>query len=137
MNDASRKMDIPFIQLTGNNGKPYESYIIPESFWLGGLQIDVNFDENLLKNRKILGEANYPAQKIILDSSLLKKQACEQNYYHELVHWILYVMNEDELRNNEKFVDVFATFLHQARVSEQRTSTPASETGTADSQQGE
>ena len=57
---------------------------------------------------------------IALDTSTLNKQSTVQTYFHELTHWILYIMNENDLRNNEKVVDVFATFLHQARVSEQR-----------------
>jgi len=38
----------------------------------------------------------------------------EQVFLHELVHFILYAMKEDDLRKNEKFVDTFACLLHQA-----------------------
>ncbi len=134
MSDNSRKIELPEGQLMEARGKPFKSEIIPDSFWLGGLQIDVVIDENLLKSRKLLGEAQYPAQRIVLDSGLLKQQLSEQNYYHELVHWILYVMNEDVLRDNEKFVDVFATFLHQARVTEQRSAVSANETDDTEQQ---
>lgn len=119
MGDNQRNIDAPQGKTTENTCKPFESDIIPKSFWLGGLQIDVSYDENLYKNRKIVGEARYPSQSITLDSVVLSKQLTEQNFFHELTHWILYVMNEDDLRNNEKFVDVFAYFLHQARVTEQ------------------
>ncbi len=120
MSDNTRIIEASAIQASETSHQPFESTIIPKSFWLGGLQIDVNFDENLYKNRKIVGEARYPSQSITLDSVTMSKQLTEQNYFHELTHWILYMMNEDDLRNNEKFVDVFATFLHQARVTEQR-----------------
>ncbi len=118
MSDNHRNIDAPQGHTTEKTSAPFESAIIPKSFWLGGLQIDVSYDENLYKNRKVVGEARYPSQSIILDSVVFNKQLTEQNYFHELTHWILYMMNEDDLRNNEKFVDVFATFLHQARVTE-------------------
>ena len=120
MNDNNRNIEAQEVQVAGNSHKPFESDIIPKSFWLGGLQIDVSYDENLYKNKKIVGEARYPSQSICLDSVILNKQMTEQNYFHELTHWILYVTNEDDLRNNEKFVDLFAHFLYQARVSETR-----------------
>lgn len=88
--------------------------MIPKSFSLAGLKIDVTLDPNLFQNRKILGEAQYTKQRIVLDSSVLSKELGDQNFYHELVHWILYVMNENELMSNEKFVDLFAFMLHQA-----------------------
>ena len=118
MTDNNRNIEAQEGQVSGKTHKPFEPDIIPKSFWLGGLQIDVTYDENLYKNRKIVGEARYPSQSITLDSVVLNKQLTEQNYFHELTHWILYVMNEDELRNNEKFVDLFAHFLCQARVTE-------------------
>ena len=40
-----------------------------------------------------------------------------QTFYHEKVHAILAVMGEDELNNNEKFVDLFATLLLQTDKS--------------------
>lgn len=91
--------------------------IIPKVIQLGGIKITVEIDPTLFKNRRILGDAQYPPQKIVLDPTVLDLDLAEQNYVHELVHWILYVMNEDDLRNNERFVDLFATFLHQALKS--------------------
>ena len=35
----------------------------------------------------------------------------------ELVHAILHNMGEDDLNDNEKFVDVFGSLLHQVWVS--------------------
>lgn len=45
--------------------------------------------------------------------NLMKKSMVEQTFYHELVHCILSQMQEKELGKNEKFVDVFASLLHQ------------------------
>jgi hypothetical protein len=88
--------------------------MIPSEFQLAGLMIKVILDPDLFKNRKVLGEARYHDQQIILDTSILKGESLEQNFFHELVHWIFYIMNEDDMRNNEKLVDMFAYLLHQA-----------------------
>jgi hypothetical protein len=89
-------------------------FTIPTTVQLAGLTITTTIDDNLFKERKILGEARYPQQQILVDGDLLHDQSKQQNYCHELVHWILYVMSEDDLRNNEKFVETFSFFLHQA-----------------------
>lgn len=124
MSDTSRKMEINEVR-SSMGSKTFESAIIPDFFWLGGLKIEVTYDENLYKNRKVVGEARYPSQSIILDTAVMEKQSNEQNFFHELVHWILYMMNEDELRCNEKFVDLFSHFLYQARVTEAKTAVAA------------
>lgn len=86
---------------------------IPKSFKLAGLTIAVILDPDLYKNRKVAGEARYLEQKIILDTKVLSPELLEQNFYHELVHWIFYILNEDDMRNNEKLVDTMAYLLHQ------------------------
>lgn len=91
--------------------------LIPKTFSLGGITVNVEGDDTLCRSRKMVGEAQYIMQRIVLDTASMKQQMMEQCFYHELVHWILYVMNEDELRNNEKFVDVFSQFLYQSVVT--------------------
>ncbi len=113
-NDASRKVETEQLQ-AGNEG--FSSKLIPKSFNLGGLTINVEFDDTLCKNKKMIGEAQYHMLRIVLDTVTTKNQMIEQCFYHELIHWILYVMNEDELRNNEKFVDVFSQFLYQSVIT--------------------
>lgn len=86
---------------------------IPQQFQLAGITIDVNLDDTYIKENSRIGEANYFAQQITIDPTTPKKEMSEQAFYHELVHWILYIMNEDELRQNEKFVDIFGHLLYQ------------------------
>lgn len=118
-NDASRKIETE--QLQANN-EGFSSKLIPKSFNLGGLTVNVEFDDNLCKNKKMIGEAQYHMLRIVLDTVTTKHQMIEQCFYHKLVHWILYVMNEDELRNNEKFVDVFSQFLYQSVITAKQES---------------
>ena len=87
---------------------------IPDEFKLAGFTITVVDKENLVEERGIIGEAVYGKQLIYLDRSAAPvSETIEQAYLHELIHWILYVMNEDQLKDNEKFVDVFAHLLYQ------------------------
>jgi hypothetical protein len=88
--------------------------LIPKQLDLAGITITIQPDDKLIENKKCIGEASYNSQKIIIDASATPSDIFEQAYFHELVHWIFYVMNEDELRNNEKLVDLFGHFLYQA-----------------------
>jgi hypothetical protein len=87
--------------------------LIPKEFFLAGIKVKVILDPTLHATRKIVGEARYPDQQILLDNKMLSGELLEQNFYHELIHWVLYVLNEDALRENEKLVDTIAYMLHQ------------------------
>lgn len=137
MNDRSRTIELKEIETVSHATSMLESTIIPKSFWLGGLKINVDFDNTMVKMKRCIGEANYSKQLIKLDPSVAPLQTLEQSFYHELVHWIFFVMGEEELRNNERVVDLFAQFLYQARMTEQALIVPASEAKEAGSQQGE
>ena len=114
MHDANRRIDTASKQLSDVTCPPFQSTIVPKSFMLGGLKINVQLDDTLVNTKKVIGEARYAEQAVILDSSAAPRQTVEQAFIHELTHWIFYVMNEDELRNNEKLVDLFAHFMYQA-----------------------
>jgi len=90
---------------------------IPKSFELGGKNISVVIMDELLDKRQILGEARYNDDEILVQNKCknprVTAESMEQTFLHELVHWFMLVMGEDELRKNEKFVDLLAVFLHQ------------------------
>lgn len=92
-------------------------YRLPRSFELGGLKIKVEIVPNLVHETDCRGKAEYRDNVIRLQCDTtgfpVQKQDVESAFWHELVHWILWTMEEDELRNNEKFVSLFSTFLHQ------------------------
>lgn len=87
---------------------------IPITFQIAGLTFTVALDDKLAEATKQLGIVDYHQQKIVIDPSHAPKETTEQAYFHELVHTILFIMNEDELQNNERFVDLFAHLLYQA-----------------------
>ena len=127
MQDTNRRIETPVKQNATQPSKTFRSSIVPKSFMLGGLRINVNFDDNMVNNRKIIGEARYAEQAVWLDPYAAPQQIVEQSYLHELTHWIFYIMNEDELRNNEKLVDLFAHLLYQALTSAEPLPEPSTE----------
>lgn len=79
---------------------------------LGGNRITVTYKDKLDELNRTAGCALYDDLKIVLLKSLHGDNK-EQTFLHEVVHHILNSMGEATLRQNEQFVDVFATFLHQ------------------------
>lgn len=86
---------------------------IPKSFMVAGITVKVEEDGELVKKRSMMGEARYIEQKILMDTNAVPDETAAQVFFHEKVHWALYIMNEDDLRNNEKFVDLLAHLLYQ------------------------
>lgn len=86
--------------------------IIPDQIQLGGLTIKTVYNHTDVPSSDV-GTTNYKGQEIILYTKGVHPQHLAQIYIHEVVHWILFVMCEHRLRNNEKFVEVYAHFFYQ------------------------
>jgi hypothetical protein len=90
---------------------------IPSSFWLYGQKIVVSYDPTLSDANGCVGEARYRTNQIVLqpdsDSVPRLRSKVEQTFLHEVVHYIFYVLGEDEMRMNEKLIDGFSALLHQ------------------------
>ena len=90
---------------------------IPKQFNILGYTIDVVYEDDRLNERQLLGQASPNFAKISLrkqvEGKVLPKATLEHTYLHEVVHIVLKAMGEDELYENEKFVDLFAGLLHQ------------------------
>ena len=87
---------------------------IPSKFKLFGIPVTVKQKAGLIKERGYIGFANYPTQSIVLDISVAPLETTEQAFYHERLHWILFLMGKDDLRNDEEFVDTLAHLMYQA-----------------------
>jgi hypothetical protein len=131
MHDTSRRIETTPQTVTATATR-FESTIIPSSFMLGGLTIEVVRDETMVRTKSLIGEARYNEQVIRIDTGAAPLQTVEQTFIHELVHWIFYLMNEDELRNNEKLVDLFSHFLYQALVTAKHEPDASSKTSCSD-----
>jgi len=67
----------------------------------------------MLKEEKVIGKAVYLHQEIWLDLGCgAHEETLEQSFIHEVVHWILWMMNHP-LIGDETFVDSFAHFAYQ------------------------
>jgi len=91
---------------------------IPNKFKLMGKTIEIHFVEDLRNDTGNVGEAIFRLNKINLQSSNIGVpipiENIEKVFCHELVHFILYELGEDRLKDDERFVESFAGLLHQA-----------------------
>lgn len=99
--------------------------ILPKSFELAGLTVTIEINNNAIKENNFIGQSDFVFQKIIMDIATAPRETVEQAFFHEAVHWILYIMNEHTLRNNEQFVDVFAHLLYQLLSSGDMLNSPS------------
>jgi hypothetical protein len=90
------------------------STLIPTKLTIAGIPITIEIRKAASENERCIGHADYQNQKIILVCDIVEKELFEQTYFHELIHWILYIMGKPELRDDEGFVDLFAHLLYQA-----------------------
>jgi Zn-dependent peptidase ImmA (M78 family) len=86
---------------------------IPKKLTLGAQTIDVKLVDLVSGTTGLDGEARYSNQSIEIRKGM-KKEYSEFVFFHELVHHILSQTGDDALRTDEKFVNRFSTFLHQA-----------------------
>lgn len=91
---------------------------IPKSFKLFGTTINIVWENERLNDHKVYGLAEYSKSQITLSTTHstdnLSEDRMLDTFYHEKVHTILDAMNERDLSENEKFVDVFAKLLRQS-----------------------
>jgi len=94
---------------------------LPQSFYLHGQKINIIMVDHIASENGSLGEARMTKNEIAIqqNSAGFKRPQTqvEQTFYHELVHFILHHMGQDELCGEEQFVDGFSQLLHQAMAS--------------------
>lgn len=85
---------------------------VPKEINIAGLTITIEMTDDLPSG--CIGKADYQKQKIYINPNFASQCLTEQTFYHELVHWILFVMGEEDLKSNEQFVDLMAHFIYQS-----------------------
>lgn len=94
---------------------------IPSRFQLFGRWIEVDFVDDLVDGRNIVGSSNYDKQHIHLQrpsaSHKRSDAEIEQTFLHELTHLLLRGAGRPDLCHDEDFVAVFSSLLHQALTS--------------------
>lgn len=92
--------------------------IIPKEFKLFATTVKVIWDNKRMNDHKNYGTFDYGKSEITLSTTQgvedLSKDRIIDTFYHERTHSILDSMNERDLSDNEKFVDVFSKLLRQA-----------------------
>lgn len=95
--------------------------MLPSKFNLLGREINVKLVSDLKERHGAWGTYRDNTGEIELqcstDSVGAADSLVEHSFYHELVHAILSAMGENDLNENEKFVDVFAGLLHQMQTT--------------------
>lgn len=89
---------------------------VPDEFELLGRTIKVVWDPDLVREQQAKGEAIFNKDLIKLHAELSGRDA-ENTFFHELVHFCLYMMGKRELTHNEEFVVLLSGLLHQALVT--------------------
>lgn len=83
-----------------------------------GHTIPIVWDENLIHKHDAYGLADYRNFTIRLQTSSsqfpIPRTVIEEAYVHELVHWALKMLAEDEMASDEKLVHNLAAVLYQA-----------------------
>lgn len=101
MNKAKHRLQVPTkIRV----GKKLYSVDVVESLLQRGLMGNIRYDEKQIQIGKRSNKTGRPFTKSEMDES----------FWHELVHAILYDMDEHRLNRNEQFVSAFAKRLSEA-----------------------
>lgn len=94
---------------------------IPKKFKLFATTVNIVWNNKRLNDKATYGLTEYSKSDITLSTldgaEELSKDRIMDTFYHERTHSILDAMNERDLSNNEKFVDVFSKLIRQADES--------------------
>lgn len=93
---------------------------IPKQFELAGQTIKTKVADNIDTDGAV-GLSKFHQNEIrvrrVVEGEPVSHDVQLQTFFHELAHFMLYVMNEHELNSNEKFVDNLGQFLYQFEKS--------------------
>lgn len=85
---------------------------IPKKITIFGETVKIKRVESL-KRTSSFGEAHYRYNEIFIDNTI-PDDLIESTFFHELTHFVLHKMGENEMCDNEKFVCTFSALLHQS-----------------------
>ena len=87
---------------------------IPKKIKLGSRIFKVEISDKFVKDHNIYGQAHFGKQKILIDNNPdYPMQNQEITFLHEWLHMALTQVGEDELSENESFVDKLSEKLHE------------------------
>jgi hypothetical protein len=65
---------------------------IPKSVTIGGLEYNIRFEENMVRDKSRTGESSGNKQELVIDPGM-SKQIQETTFIHEVLHQIDFVYN--------------------------------------------
>jgi len=93
---------------------------IPKTFELAGQTIKTKVSASI-ETEGAVGLSKFHQNEIRvrtkLDGEDIVHDVQVQTFFHEMAHMLMYIMNEHELNNNEKFIDNLGQFLYQYEKS--------------------
>ena len=91
---------------------------IPSSFFLFGQEIVVEYTDRLIDNEDAVGMSLYRRNIIQIQKNnqgIVRPQTqIESTFFHELMHYVFFMLGKEDLRKDEDLVDVIGRLLHQA-----------------------
>jgi len=91
---------------------------IPKQFELMGQTVYVEWVDDLQHDKDAFGTANFRDNKICLQrptkTQPLPKDKMEHIFFHELAHWIMHTMGQQDLMVDEVFIDNLGGLLYQS-----------------------
>jgi predicted SprT family Zn-dependent metalloprotease len=96
---------------------------LPKSLRLGSHTIEIIYKDEVRNDdgEMVLGMSSFLENKIYISQKHHKTKISDaviaHTIYHEIVHFILYLMNQHELNTDEAFVDVLGEHMLQVSKS--------------------
>ena len=94
-----------------------DKFVIPKSVELLDQTINIVYKDDMTDKEDIVGRCRYRTNEIEIQEPKKHNMPDDQvirTYFHELVHFILDVMKEEELNKKEEFVDTLAGYIYQS-----------------------
>ena len=90
---------------------------IPQKIEVLGSTIDIVWDNDYCERSNLLGEADNNHNRILLkekhENILIKDDALEETFIHELVHLVFRKIGRKDLYDDETLVESLSNTLHQ------------------------
>lgn len=90
---------------------------IPDKITLMGREIDIVYDKKLVQDEDAIGQVSYRTDKIILqpetESIDRNSQSIQITFLHELLHFMLNILNYQNMNDNGKFINRMSELLYQ------------------------
>ena len=95
----------------------YRFYNIPKRIHIFGHNIDILWNENLAADDSKTGISDFRRGTITIQPSCIQMNrtydSVQRTYYHEVIHFILALLDYSDLTFDEHFVELVAGGLHQ------------------------